>query len=128
MRTSLIVICLNCDFRQRPCVGGCACKVDGVDIKEHVAGGTCPKGFYGEAAAAQPMTLATVAHGVKGIAKALAGIDHATDEVRAMRTGICEECEHAVRRLGLFYQCDLCKCATALKILNAKEKCPISKW
>ncbi len=74
--------------------------------------------------------LRTVAHGAAGIAKAVVRIDRASDADIAARKAICAGCEHAVMRFGVFQQCKICGCATAAKIRNAKESCPlpVPKW
>ena len=56
------------------------------------------------------------------------GMDKASPERVAEREAICGKCEHAIVRLGVFQQCNICKCATAMKIRLKGEKCPVGKW
>ncbi len=72
--------------------------------------------------------MAAAIHGAVGLVKAAVGMDKAPRELVEKRQEICDNCEHAVLRTGVFWQCDICKCATAAKIRLKGEKCPIGKW
>ena len=75
---------------------------------------------------ARPAAKATLAHGVVGIAKALTGIDRASDATVAARTAICEACDQW-QKLPVGHRCKACGC-TGLKLLVASESCPLGKW
>jgi hypothetical protein len=47
----------------------------------------------------------------------------ASDEVRAGRVALCQDCRH--NRQG---QCELCTCYIGLKTLLANERCPAKIW
>lgn len=74
------------------------------------------------------MTAGEIAHGAKGLARAIAGIDRATDDVRATRLKTCKGCEHNSAKLGMFPACGLCGCVLGAKIADARESCPAGKW
>ncbi len=127
----LISICHNCEFSQTQrggCKGHCPCHADGRDIAEHAKADYCPKGFYPDGVTANNLTMAAAIHGAVGLVKAAVGMDKSSPELIAQRQEICEACEHWVKPLGLFHRCDICKCATHLKIRLKGEKCPIGKW
>lgn len=120
-----IVLKNNLPICHRCQPGQGTCHVNGRDIRDNAREGQCPKGEFG-----QEMTLAEVAHGVAGLVKVAIGRDRASDELIAQREAICAECNHAVMRLGLFHQCDICKCATGAKVRLKGEHCPLTppKW
>lgn len=77
-------------------------------------------------------------HGVIGAAKAIAGIDLASDELIQSRRERCRGCAHASRSnnpkyadnegLTTLSRCYWCGCVIALKTRLAKEHCPLAKW
>lgn len=75
-----------------------------------------------------PITLGGVLHGAIGLAKAMAGIDRASDETIDRRGAICISCNQSESVAGVLQRCKICGCATAAKIRNASEKCPLGKW
>ncbi|MCC7351835.1 MAG: hypothetical protein IT446_14845 [Phycisphaerales bacterium] len=115
--------CLQCEYRQRNCHGACACTVSGRDITDHADKGDCPKGFFNT-----PSATIKLAHGVVGIAKAVAGIDRADGETISKRIDLCKACEHAKLAGGLLRKCELCGCAVRLKVRVKGESCPAGKW
>ncbi len=126
-----LATCHNCDFSQTQrggCAGPCPCHVDGHDIIEHAKTDYCPKGFYPDGVTANNLTMAAAIHGAVGLVKAAVGMDKAPRELVEKRKEICDGCEHAVLRAGVFWQCDICRCATSAKIRLKGEKCPIGKW
>lgn len=83
----------------------------------------CPHGMK----PAQPATLgAKLARGVKGLAKAAAGVDRAPDDVIAQRQATCSACEQGAGRA----LCGVCGCLLAAKLRVASESCPLDppKW
>jgi hypothetical protein len=118
-----IDICRKCIGKMPPSGGMMTCPVDGAPVATHATTGECPKRLYGAS-----IKLADVAHGAAGLVKVMIGRDKASPELVAQRQAICEGCEHRVMRLGVFHQCDICKCATAAKIRLKGEKCPVGKW
>jgi hypothetical protein len=81
-------------------------------------------------------TVAWVAHGALGLAKAVLGIAAADEKVRAQRTAICQACPHSAKHptkrsangLPLVRFCEMCGCLLAAKIRVATERCCAGKW
>ena len=121
-----LAICNRCPFRQRPCGDNqpCACTADWIDIREHARSAHCPQNLYPIA----PRTVATIAHGVAGIAKAVTGTGGADAQLVENRMRICGQCEHNKLSLGMAHKCELCGCFTWAKARNLTEKCPAGKW
>lgn len=134
--TPLISICHRCphsESNQPGFKGGaCACTADPQrrQIRVMVKGEECPKGYFSgvDAPKARPTTAGKIIHGAAGVAKALIGIDRASPELIKQREAICVGCDKAVMVAGVFRKCSICGCATALKMMNAGEKCPEGRW
>ena len=110
-------VCKGCELRQ-----GEVCSVSGREVGLHALHGQCPKGKF-----SLPI-LSQVVHAAAGVAKALIGIDRASPELIEKREATCRTCDKAVMVAGTFRKCSICGCATALKIMNAGEKCPEGRW
>jgi hypothetical protein len=117
-------ICVKCPFRQQGCSESknCLCTADGLGIEDHARDGHCPQNLYPK------LTRPSVAHGVAGIAKAVAGAGGADAESIEKRSRICGDCEHNVVSVGLVRRCELCACLLWAKVRNLDEKCPEGKW
>jgi len=74
------------------------------------------------------MTVAEVAHGAAGLARAIAGVGRASEDVRAARLATCNGCEHNTAATGFFPTCGLCGCLLGAKVADAAESCPAGKW
>jgi hypothetical protein len=132
-KEELLKICLCCPFKQRFCTEGqpCLCTADGVDIRDHARDAHCPQNLYPPPP--QPLhphqsTVATIAHGAAGIARAVTGTGGADDALVKKRAAICTDCEHNKLSVGLIHRCELCGCLTWAKTRNLEEKCPANKW
>jgi hypothetical protein len=119
-----ILICLQCDRRQKNCRGPCACTVDGQDISVHFRSGQCPLGKFVKQ---ETSAAGQIAHGAAGLAKAALGINRADDAAIARRQAICNACPEVIVTLGI-RRCRVCRCVLAAKTANADEKCPLEKW
>ncbi|MDB5356760.1 MAG: hypothetical protein JWN24_3213 [Phycisphaerales bacterium] len=119
-----ILICLQCDRRQKNCQGPCACTVDGRDIAQHYGTGQCPLGKFVKP---QASIAGQVAHGAAGLAKAALRINRADDATIARRLATCGACPEVTVTLGI-RRCTVCKCVLAAKAANADENCPLAKW
>lgn len=86
----------------------------------------------------KPSAVQTITNGVKGIAKAVVGMDKADDNVIKLRRNECRNCEYATKNndkvntptkgLTNFSRCLKCSCVIMFKSSLATEKCPIGKW
>jgi hypothetical protein len=67
--------------------------------------------------------------GLRGIAKAISGVDRASEETIEARLAVCRSCPSGLFRDGV---CDSrgggCGCLLRYKVRLASESCPKSHW
>lgn len=68
---------------------------------------------------------AWLAHGAKGKAKHLLGLDQLPPEAVKVRLAICKPCP---KRNGKTGECDLCWCNLRQKAQQRSERCPAGLW
>lgn len=74
-------------------------------------------------------SLNKVAHGAKGLIKAIARVDRTKPHILKARQDICNQCdEKAIVLKGVTTKCKQCGCVLPAKQRIASERCPIGKW
>jgi flavoprotein len=77
------------------------------------------------------MKTKDVIHGVKGVTKAVLGVDRAPSELIKKRLAICKVCPKASRKRAdgiSLNKCTVCGCYLELKTKVKSETCPLEKW
>lgn len=86
-----------------------------------------------------PIRWHKFAQGTTGLAKALTGIGHVSNDTAAQRLSHCAGCsalmrhrqnspESIIQGIGMFDRCSACGCFVRAKTLLVDQTCPLGKW